>query len=86
MATAALLPRWLTFIPPHKQRQLIVLRRLWPEVADLICRFLKMAKGSIKTTRQEDFKEETVIALVVPIGEDNEYKLYSSAISHHLER
>ena len=78
MATAALLPRWLTFIPPHKQRQLIVLRRLWPEVADLICRFLKMAKGSIK--------EETVIALVVPIGEDNEYKLYSSAISHHLER
>ena len=45
-----------------------------------------MAKGSIKTTRQEDFKEETVIALVVPIGEDNEYKVYSSAISHHLEQ
>ena len=37
-----------------------------------------VVKGSIETTRQEHFYEETAIALVVPIGEDNEYKVYAS--------
>ena len=37
-----------------------------------------VVKGSIETTRQEHFYEETNIALVVPIGEDNEYKVYAS--------
>ena len=35
-----------------------------------------VVKGSIETTRQEHFYEETMVALVVPIGEDNEYKIY----------
>ena len=35
-------------------------------------------KGRIETTRQEHFYEETAIALVVPIGEDDEYKVYAS--------
>ena len=37
-----------------------------------------VVKGSIETTRQEHFYEETNIALVVPIGEDDEYKVYAS--------
>ena len=37
-----------------------------------------VVKGSIETTRQEHFYEETNIALVVPVGEDNEYKVYAS--------
>ena len=37
-----------------------------------------VVKGSIETTRQEHFYEETNIALVVPIGEDNEYKIFAS--------
>ena len=37
-----------------------------------------VVKGSIETTRQEHFYEETAIALVVPIGEDNEYKVFAS--------
>ena len=37
-----------------------------------------VVKGSIETTRQEHFYEETAIALVVPIGEDDEYKVYAS--------
>ena len=35
-----------------------------------------VVKGSIETTRQEHFYEETMVALVVPIGEDNEYRIY----------
>ena len=35
-----------------------------------------VVKGSIETTRQEHFYEETMVALVVPIGEDDEYKIY----------
>ena len=35
-----------------------------------------VVKGSIETTRQEHFYEETMVALVVPVGEDNEYKIY----------
>ena len=34
--------------------------------------------GSVETTRQEHFYEETNSVLVIPIGEDNEYKVYAS--------
>ena len=37
-----------------------------------------VVKGSIETTRQEHFYEETNTILVVPIGEDNEYKVYAA--------
>ena len=37
-----------------------------------------VVKGSIETTRQEHFYEETNIDLVIPVGEDNEYKVYAS--------
>ena len=46
-----------------------------------------VVKGSIETTRREHFYEETAIVLVVPIGEDNEYKVYASTpnifLTHH---
>ena len=51
------------------------------EVGDVEAALAKsdaVVKGSIETTRQEHFYEETAIALVVPIGEDNEYKVYAS--------
>ena len=35
-----------------------------------------VVSGRIETTRQEHFYEETMVALVVPIGEDDEYKIY----------
>ena len=35
-------------------------------------------KGRIETTRQEHFYEETAIACVVRIEEDNDYKVYNS--------
>ena len=37
-----------------------------------------VVKGSIETTRQEHFYEETNTILVVPIEEDNEYKVYAA--------
>ena len=36
----------------------------------------KVVKGSIDTPRQEHFYEETSLAIVVPVGEDDEYKIY----------
>ena len=36
-----------------------------------------VVEGSITTTRQEHFYEETNNVLVVPVGEDDEYKLYA---------
>ena len=51
------------------------------DVGDVEAAFAKsdaVVKGSIQTSRQEHFYEETAIALVVPIGEDNEYKVYAS--------
>ena len=51
------------------------------DIGDVEAAFAKseaVVKGSIETTRQEHFYEETNIALVVPIGEDNEYKVYAS--------
>ena len=36
-----------------------------------------VVKGNITTTRQEHFYEETASILVIPIGEDNEYKVYA---------
>ena len=50
-------------------------------IGDVDAAFAKseaVVKGGIETTRQEHFYEETNIALVVPIGEDNEYKVYAS--------
>ena len=35
-----------------------------------------VVSGRIETTRQEHFYEETMVALVVPVGEDDEYKIY----------
>ena len=51
------------------------------DIGDVEAAFTKseaVVKGSIETTRQEHFYEETNIALVVPVGEDNEYKVYAS--------
>ena len=51
------------------------------DIGDVEAAFAKseaVIKGSIETTRQEHFYEETNIALVVPVGEDNEYKVYAS--------
>ena len=51
------------------------------DIGDVEAAFAKseaVVKGSIETTRQEHFYEETNIALVVPVGEDNEYKVYAS--------
>ena len=36
----------------------------------------KVVKGRIDTPRQEHFYEETSLAIVVPVGEDDEYKIY----------
>ena len=36
----------------------------------------KVVKGRIDTPRQEHFYEETSLAIVVPVGEDEEYKIY----------
>jgi len=47
------------------------------DVDDALAKSDAVVEGSIETTRQEHFYEETNIALVVPVGEDDEYKIYS---------
>ena len=46
------------------------------DVDGALAKSKKVVKGSIDTPRQEHFYEETSLAIVVPIGEDDEYKIY----------
>ena len=46
------------------------------DVEGALAKSEKVVKGSIDTPRQEHFYEETSLAIVVPVGEDDEYKIY----------